>query len=163
MRGWARGVVARLPRYRIQVGMGVALLIAAATFVLAIFDIAAVGGDATGLSGANLAIAFACPASFLGALMTIGVGMYAPTMVVISLMGMNPLAAFPIMMGSAAFLMPVGGPALPQGRPLWADGSAGARDRRRAGRADRGVHRGVTPAERTCAGWWSWWCCTRRY
>ena len=102
------GVVARLPRYRIQIGMGVALLIAAATFLLAIFDIAAVGGDATGLSGANLAIAFAC-LFVLGALMTIGVGMYAPTMVVISLMGMNPIVAFPIMMGASAFLMPVAG------------------------------------------------------
>ena len=102
------GVVARLPRYRIQVGMGVALLIAAVTFLLAIFDIAAVGGDATGLSGASLAIAFGC-LFVLGALMTIGVGMYAPTMVVISLMGMNPLVAFPIMMGASAFLMPVAG------------------------------------------------------
>lgn len=102
------GVVARMPRYRIRVGMGVALLIAAGTFVLAIFDIAAVGGEATGLSGANLAIAFGC-LFILGALMTIGVGMYAPTMVVISLMGMNPLVAFPIMMGASAFLMPVAG------------------------------------------------------
>ena len=102
------GVVARLPRHYIQIGMGVALLIAAVTFVLAIFEIAAVGGDATGLSGANLAIAFAC-LFVLGALMTIGVGMYAPTMVVISLMGMNPLVAFPIMMGASAFLMPVAG------------------------------------------------------
>jgi uncharacterized membrane protein YfcA len=29
-------------------------------------------------------------------------------MILISLLGMNPLAAFPIMMGSCAFLMPVG-------------------------------------------------------
>lgn len=43
----------------------------------------------------------------LGALMTLGIGMYAPAMIVISLMGMNPLVAFPIMMGSSAFLMPV--------------------------------------------------------
>ena len=102
------GVVAKLPRYRIQVGMGIALLIAAVTFVLAIFEIAAVGGEATGLSGANLAIAFAC-LFVLGSLMTIGIGMYAPTMIVISLMGMNPAVAFPIMMGASAFLMPVAG------------------------------------------------------
>ncbi len=102
------GVVARLPRYRIQVGMGIALLIAAATFVLSIFEIAAVGGEATGLSGANLAIA-AAVMFVLGALMTIGIGMYAPTMIVISLMGMNPAVAFPIMMGASAFLMPVAG------------------------------------------------------
>ena len=107
--GWlGAGVVARLPRYKIQVGMGVALLIAAVTFVLAIFEITAVGGEATGLSGANLAIA-AGVMFVLGALMTIGIGMYAPTMIVVSLMGMSPVAAFPIMMGASAFLMPVAG------------------------------------------------------
>ncbi len=102
------GVVARLPRYRIQVGMGIALLIAAVTFLLTIFEITAVGGEATGLSGANLVIA-AAVMFVLGALMTIGIGMYAPTMIVISLMGMNPAVAFPIMMGASAFLMPVAG------------------------------------------------------
>lgn len=102
------GVVARLPRFKIQVGMGIALLIAAVTFVLAIFEITAVGGEATGLSGANLAIA-AAVMFVLGALMTIGIGMYAPTMIVVSLMGMSPVAAFPIMMGASAFLMPVAG------------------------------------------------------
>ena len=43
----------------------------------------------------------------LGALMTLGIGLYAPCMILISLLGMNPTAAFPIMMGSCAFLMPV--------------------------------------------------------
>ena len=45
----------------------------------------------------------------LGALMTLGIGLYAPCMILVSLLGMNPTAAFPIMMGSCAFLMPVGG------------------------------------------------------
>ena len=44
----------------------------------------------------------------LGALMTLGIGLYAPCMILVSLLGMNPTAAFPIMMGSCAFLMPVG-------------------------------------------------------
>lgn len=44
----------------------------------------------------------------LGALMTLGIGLYAPCMILVSLLGMNPKAAFPIMMGSCAFLMPVG-------------------------------------------------------
>jgi uncharacterized membrane protein YfcA len=44
----------------------------------------------------------------LGALMTLGIGLYAPCMILVSLLGMNPIAAFPIMMGSCAFLMPVG-------------------------------------------------------
>ncbi len=41
--------------------------------------------------------------------MTLGIGLYAPCMILVALLGMNPLAAFPIMMGSCAFLMPVGG------------------------------------------------------
>jgi uncharacterized membrane protein YfcA len=100
------GVVSGLPRRTIQVGMGLALLIAATTFVAANLGYAPVGGDAFGLRGAGLAIALA--ASFvLGALMTLGIGMYAPSMIVVSLLGMNPAVAFPIMMGSCAFLMPV--------------------------------------------------------
>ncbi len=102
------GVVTRLPRYRIQIGMGIALLIAAATFLMSIYGIVPVGGEATGLTGANLVVAAAC-LFVLGAFMTIGIGMYAPTMIVVSTMGMTPAVAFPIMMGSAAFLMAVAG------------------------------------------------------
>jgi hypothetical protein len=42
----------------------------------------------------------------LGALMTLGIGLYAPCMILVSLLGMSKSAAFPIMMGSCAFLMP---------------------------------------------------------
>ena len=38
--------------------------------------------------------------------MTIGVGAYAPILVTVSLLGMDPTAAFPIMMGACAFVMP---------------------------------------------------------
>ena len=41
--------------------------------------------------------------------MTIGIGMYAPTMILLALMGMHPIAAFPVMMGACALLMPVAG------------------------------------------------------
>ena len=41
--------------------------------------------------------------------MTLGIGLYAPCMILVALLGMNPRAAFPIMMGSCAFLMPIGG------------------------------------------------------
>ena len=101
-------VVARLPRRAIQVGMGVALLIAALLFLTRNLDWMPSGGAALGLQGAGLA--FAVGVSFvLGALMMLGVGLYAPCLILVSLLGMNPLAAFPIMMGSCAFLMPVGG------------------------------------------------------
>lgn len=43
----------------------------------------------------------------LGVLMTAGVGLYAPCMVLVYLLGMKPIAAFPIMMLSCALLMPV--------------------------------------------------------
>ncbi len=58
------------------------------------------------MSGAKLAIGIIGNFVF-GALMTIGVGAYAPIMVMVSLLGMNQKAAFPLMMGSCAFLMPV--------------------------------------------------------
>src|SRR5256885_7507216 len=41
--------------------------------------------------------------------MMLGVGLYAPCLILVSLLGMSPLVAFPIMMGSCALLMPVGG------------------------------------------------------
>ena len=102
------GVVARLPRRAIQIGMGCALLAAALLFLAKNLDWMPSGGDALGLAGAKLT--FAIATSFvLGALMMLGVGLYAPCLILVSLLGMNPLAAFPIMMGSCAFLMPVGG------------------------------------------------------
>ncbi len=41
--------------------------------------------------------------------MTLGIGLYAPCLILVSLLGMTPGAAFPIMMGSCAFLMPISG------------------------------------------------------
>lgn len=100
------GVVTRLPRRKIQIGMGVALLAAATLIVGGLLKVFPAGGDLLGLSGQRLAIAFVGNFVF-GALMTIGVGAYAPIMIMVSLLGMNPKAAFPLMMGSCAFLMPV--------------------------------------------------------
>jgi uncharacterized membrane protein YfcA len=101
------GVVARWPRRNIQIGMGV-LLFAAAT-IIAIRQLRLVpGGTAIGVEGAALAVAVA--GNFvLGALMTLGIGLFAPCMILISLLGMDPKTAFPIMMGSCGFLMPVAG------------------------------------------------------
>lgn len=39
--------------------------------------------------------------------MTVGVGLYAPCMAMVYMLGMTPLAAFPIMMCSCAGLQPV--------------------------------------------------------
>ena len=102
------GVVSRLPRRAIQLGMGIALLFAALLFLAKNLDWMPSGGEVLGLDGMRLACAIAVN-FVLGALMMLGVGLYAPCLILVSLLGMNPLAAFPIMMGSCAFLMPVGG------------------------------------------------------
>lgn len=102
------GVVARWPRRRIQLGMGLALLAAAALIVARLTGALPAGGDAYGLQPWCLAIALVGNFVF-GSLMTIGVGAYAPIMIMVCLLGMNPKSAFPIMMGSCAFLMPVAG------------------------------------------------------
>ena len=105
---WGSGIVARLPKRAIQVSMGVALLVASILFLLANLELFPAGGDARGLQGGVLAIAVAIN-FVLGALMTLGIGLYAPCLILVSMLGMNPIAAFPIMMGSCGFLMPVAG------------------------------------------------------
>ena len=99
------GVVAGFSRRMVQIGMGSALLFAA-TIVLAQLLNIVPAGVALGLTGTKLVIGVGVN-FILGALMTLGVGLYAPCMVLISVLGMDPAAAFPIMMGSCAFLMPV--------------------------------------------------------
>jgi uncharacterized membrane protein YfcA len=101
------GVVSGWPRRNIQIGMGCALLVAATLFLLQIYDVAPGGGEALALAGPRLAIGLGVN-FFLGALMELGVGLYGPCLILVSLLGMNPQAAFPIMMGSCAFLMPIG-------------------------------------------------------
>ena len=102
------GVVARWPRRYVQIGMGLALLAAAALMLLGQFKLVPAGGAALELRGVMLAAGLIGNFA-LGALMTLGIGLYAPCLILVSLLGMNPKAAFPIMMGSCAFLMPIGG------------------------------------------------------
>ncbi len=102
------GIVCRWPRRNIQIGMGLALLVAATLFTLTNLNVFAnIGSDALSLSGTKLVIGFVGNFA-LGAFMTLGIGLYAPCMILVSLLGMNPTTAFPIMMGSCAFLMPIG-------------------------------------------------------
>ena len=101
------GIVAHWPKRYVQIGMGFALLGAATLMFMTQLELFPGGGDALGVRGIKLVIAVA--GNFvLGALMTLGIGLYAPCMILVSLLGMNPTAAFPIMMNSCAFLMPVG-------------------------------------------------------
>ncbi len=100
------GIVSRMPRRTIQIVMGIALLLAAGFFTMTNLGIAPPTGVAMGLQGWKFALAVA--ANFvLGALMCAGIGNYAPSMALLALLGMNPIAAYPIMMASDGVLIPV--------------------------------------------------------
>ena len=101
------GIVASWPRRWVQIGMGIALLAAACFFLMSNLNLFPAGGTALILEHWRL-WAGVIGSVILGALMTLGIGLYAPCMILISLLGMNPRAAFPIMMGSCAVLMSVG-------------------------------------------------------
>jgi uncharacterized membrane protein YfcA len=105
--GWfGAGLVARLPRRGVQLGMAFALLTAVVVMLVRQLGRFPDGGTAIALRGSLLVAAVSGNFVF-GALSTLGIGLYAPCMTLVSLLGMTPAAAFPIMMGSSAFLMPV--------------------------------------------------------
>jgi uncharacterized membrane protein YfcA len=98
-------VVTRLPTQFIQLGMGCALLIAASIYSAMNLGLMPGGGAALALAPAAWTVAVVAHVLF-GALNTLGIGLYAPSLVLLSLLGLSPVAAFPIMMGACALLMP---------------------------------------------------------
>ncbi len=100
------GIVSRMRQRTIQIFMGTALLIAAFFFTLTNVGILPPTGTAMGLEGWRFAVAVG--ANFiLGALMCVGIGNYAPSMALLAFLGMHPIAAYPIMIGSDGVLIPV--------------------------------------------------------
>lgn len=125
-------MVQRSPVRLVQGVVGVALLIAALLFALkgldsglpaihwAVGDVTILdvpefrptahflpaGGEALSLP-TGLFIVAVIGHFIMGVLMMFGIGLYAPSLILLSLLGLNPAAAFPIMMGSCAFLMPI--------------------------------------------------------
>lgn len=111
------GLAARLPVRPIRLVMGIGLLIAAASFAASALGLMPPGGTATSL--APLPFALVVGASFLfGVLVNLGIGNFAPTLVLVSLLGMDPRAAFPLMAGSAGLLTLVAGVRIVRLRPL---------------------------------------------
>jgi len=101
-------IVVRAPVRFVQGVVGVALLIAAALYAMRNLDLMPEGGLATALPAPEMY--FAVGAHFiLGALMAFGIGLYAPSLILLSLLGLDPRLAFPIMASSCAFLMPTTG------------------------------------------------------
>ena len=103
------GIVCKWNLKMVRLGLGVGLLILAIVLACKNAGIGPFGvsGEALGLTGIKLVIGIVVN-FFLGALMMIGVGLYAPCMALCSLLGLNVGAAFPVMMGSCAFLMAFG-------------------------------------------------------
>jgi uncharacterized membrane protein YfcA len=99
------GVVNRLPRPAIQLAMGAALLIAGCVFAATNLHLMPGGGVAYTLTGWRLVVAVGVN-FVLGALMSVGIGLYAPCMILVTTLGLHPLAAFPIMMGSCGLVQP---------------------------------------------------------
>jgi len=102
------GVVSAWPRRKIQVGMGFALLGAAALMLTKALHWLPAGGDTLGLHGWRMAVGLVGNFAF-GALMNLGIGAYAPSLILFGFLGMNLKAIFPVMMGSCAFIMPTSG------------------------------------------------------
>lgn len=100
------GYVARMSERKIRLIMGTALFITSGFMLAAKFNLIEGGGNAIGLEGYKLVLAVAVN-FILGALMTAGIGLYAPCMALVFALGMSPAVAFPIMMGSCAVLMPL--------------------------------------------------------
>ena len=107
--GWlGAGVVASLSRRAVRLGMGCALLAASVFMLLGLFGLFPAGGDALVFSPRAFALALAIN-FVLGALVTLGIGNYAPSLIAFSLLGMDARAAFPIMAGSGAFVACIAG------------------------------------------------------
>jgi uncharacterized membrane protein YfcA len=102
------GIVSKMNRRTIQLFMGIALLIAAGFFTMTNVGVLPPVGTATSLDGWRFVSAVT--ANFvLGALMCAGIGNYAPSMALLAFLGMHPIAAYPIMIGSDGVLIPVAG------------------------------------------------------
>ncbi len=100
------GIVSKFSERKVQRVMGIALFLTVLLMLAGKLGIMPSGGMEIGLNGWKLI--FAVVANFiLGALMTAGIGLYAPCMALVYALGMSPRVAFPIMFGSCAFLMPV--------------------------------------------------------
>ena len=100
------GIVAKLPERKVRIAIAIALLVTAFFMVANNLKWIQGGGHEIGLSGGKLIIALIVN-FILGALNTAGIGLFAPCMALVFALGMSPQVAFPIMMGSCAFLMPL--------------------------------------------------------
>ncbi len=101
------GILSKLSEKLIQRFVGIALIITAFLLLSGQMGwIKELGvGKAIGLTGIKLIIAVLVNIA-LGVFQAAGIGMYAPSMALVYLLGMSPEVAFPLMMASSAFALP---------------------------------------------------------
>ena len=100
-------IVSKFDRKKVRYTLFIGLFILATVILMKVLGVGPFGtvGTELGLSGIKLVIAVVGNFIF-GALMSIGVGLYAPCMATCLLLGVNPDTCFPVFMGSCACLMP---------------------------------------------------------
>jgi uncharacterized membrane protein YfcA len=96
-------LVARARVWIVQLIVAIGLLLAAIAYAMTNLHLFPGGGTAAALSPLLTAIAIAASFGF-GVLLNFGVGNYAPTLVMLSLMGMDPRLCFPVMAAGAALM-----------------------------------------------------------
>lgn len=99
-------IVSGMPELKVQLSMGIAMLIAAFFVLLGQLNLMPVGGEATGLAGMKLVIA-AMTLLIVGALANLGVGPWAPTMAILFFLGISPIVCYPICYALSAFQQPI--------------------------------------------------------
>lgn len=103
------GIVSKFDRKKVRYALFVGLFLLASVVLMRNLGVGPFGtqGTALGLTGVKLVVAVVGNFIF-GALMSIGVGLYAPCMAMVLALGMDAGCAFPAMMGSCAYLMAFG-------------------------------------------------------
>ena len=96
-------MVARARVWVVQLTVAIGLLLAAIAYTMSNLNWMPVGGTAAGLPPLLTAVAIAASFGF-GVLLNFGVGNYAPTLVFLSLLGMDPRLCFPVMASGAALM-----------------------------------------------------------
>ncbi len=102
-------VVSKFDRKKVRYALFVGLFLLATSVLMKVMNWGPFDTVGTAMSLRGIKLVIAVVGNFVfGALMSIGVGLYAPCMAMVLALGMDAGCAFPAMMGSCAYLMAFG-------------------------------------------------------
>lgn len=102
-------IVSKFDRKKVRYALFVGLFLLATSVLMKVMAWGPFGTVGTALELRGVKLVIAVVGNFIfGALMSIGVGLYAPCMAMVLALGMDAGCAFPAMMGSCAYLMAFG-------------------------------------------------------